>query len=219
MRRAVRYLGRQQNDDGSWLPLWFGNQQAPGAENRTYGTARVVLALRHGLKSPMYTQHPMTTGKKSKIANFAAAPSSNFKNLDIGYSCLSLMLERAGIWLLDNRNSDGGWGAVRGVTSSIEETGLAVQALAALRPAGDPAIENGLRWLEDRIAVAGAFSPAPIGLYFASLWYWEELYPIIFALGAFSAAGRIAVNTGSNKSTDKKRNLFYDRLSTTVFRC
>ena len=26
--------------------------------------------------------------------------------------------------------------------------------------------------------------PSPIGLYFASLWYYEELYPLIFATGA-----------------------------------
>ena len=26
---------------------------------------------------------------------------------------------------------------------------------------------------------------APIGLYFAHLWYYEELYPLIFTTGAF----------------------------------
>ena len=29
-------------------------------------------------------------------------------------------------------------------------------------------------------------SPAPIGLYFARLWYFESLYPTLFALGAFA---------------------------------
>ncbi|MEZ0263468.1 MAG: prenyltransferase/squalene oxidase repeat-containing protein, partial [Phycisphaerae bacterium] len=42
--RALRYLQRHQRPDGSWLPLWFGNQHAPDDENPTYGTAKVLLA-------------------------------------------------------------------------------------------------------------------------------------------------------------------------------
>ena len=29
-----------------------------------------------------------------------------------------------------------------------------------------------------------ALAPAPIGFYFASLWYFERLYPVIFTVGA-----------------------------------
>ena len=28
--------------------------------------------------------------------------------------------------------------------------------------------------------------PAPIGLYFAKLWYYEKLYPLIFAAGGLA---------------------------------
>jgi squalene-hopene/tetraprenyl-beta-curcumene cyclase len=44
--RGLAFLARQQRPDGSWLPLWFGNQHAPGDENPTYGTARVLAAYR-----------------------------------------------------------------------------------------------------------------------------------------------------------------------------
>ena len=44
--RGFDYLGRVQRPDGSWLPLWFGNQHATDDENPTYGTARVVAAFR-----------------------------------------------------------------------------------------------------------------------------------------------------------------------------
>ena len=37
------YLERIQRQDGSWVPLWFGNQDDPGEENPIYGTARVLL--------------------------------------------------------------------------------------------------------------------------------------------------------------------------------
>jgi squalene-hopene/tetraprenyl-beta-curcumene cyclase len=52
---ALRFLAKQQRPDGSWLPLWFGNEHAPGDENPVYGTSRVLLALRDlpGAHSPL----------------------------------------------------------------------------------------------------------------------------------------------------------------------
>jgi squalene-hopene/tetraprenyl-beta-curcumene cyclase len=41
--RAERYLVDSQQADGSWIPLWFGNQRAPMQENPVYGTSRVLL--------------------------------------------------------------------------------------------------------------------------------------------------------------------------------
>src|SRR5262249_31082914 len=46
IRKALAFLARAQRPDGSWLPLWFGNQHAPDDENPTYGTARVLAAYR-----------------------------------------------------------------------------------------------------------------------------------------------------------------------------
>src|SRR5207244_8473185 len=42
---ALNFLERSQRTDGSWAPLWFGNEHAHDEENRTYGTSRLVLAL------------------------------------------------------------------------------------------------------------------------------------------------------------------------------
>src|SRR5205823_6327728 len=44
--RSLSYLARSQRPDGSWLPLWFGNQHACDESNPTYGTARVLAAYR-----------------------------------------------------------------------------------------------------------------------------------------------------------------------------
>ncbi len=41
---GLAYLRRTQNDDGSWIPLWFGNQAADNSHNPVYGTARTLLA-------------------------------------------------------------------------------------------------------------------------------------------------------------------------------
>ena len=44
-----------------------------------------------------------------------------------------------------------------------------------------PAIARGGRWLIDALDPTTA-TAAPLGLYFARLWYYEELYPLIFSV-------------------------------------
>src|SRR6266478_3685765 len=46
LAHGLEFLGMRQRPDGSWLPLWFGNQNSPEDENPTYGTARVLAAYR-----------------------------------------------------------------------------------------------------------------------------------------------------------------------------
>lgn len=42
---GLRYLASAQGAEGSWRPLWFGNQLAPDQANPVYGTAHVVRAM------------------------------------------------------------------------------------------------------------------------------------------------------------------------------
>jgi squalene-hopene/tetraprenyl-beta-curcumene cyclase len=140
------YLARVQKADGSWMPLWFGNEHTADDHNLTYGTARVSIAL-----------------SESDGA----------------------LQGRARQWLRDSQNADGGWGGGPKAPSSVEETALAIHALAGA-PGADslPALSRGVEWLIEATA-SGARTPvSPIGLYFARLWYFEELYPLIFATGA-----------------------------------
>jgi squalene-hopene/tetraprenyl-beta-curcumene cyclase len=88
------------------------------------------------------------------------------------------MWDRGAKWLLGAQNADGGWGGDKGLASSIEETGLALSALAGTAPT---ALARGEAWLQTAIG-DGAYTPSPIGFYFARLWYFERLYPIIFSV-------------------------------------
>jgi squalene-hopene/tetraprenyl-beta-curcumene cyclase len=152
--RGMRYLAATQRADGSWLPLWFGNQHAPDDENPTYGTARVLAAYR-----------------------------------DLGR--MSMDCARRGLaWLLANQNDDGGWGGCKGTPSSVEETALAVEVLLDAGPEAQAAVERGLMWLVERVENGGLHDPTPIGFYFAKLWYYEKLYPIIFTVAALGRALR-----------------------------
>jgi squalene-hopene/tetraprenyl-beta-curcumene cyclase len=47
------------------------------------------------------------------------------------------------------------------------------------------------QWLINNQREDGSWNPAPIGFYFAVLWYYEELYPLCYALaglGRYQAA-------------------------------
>ena len=151
--RGIDYLRQVQRPDGSWAPLWFGNQLAPGNLNLVLGTAAVLPALLEA------DEHAAT--------------------------------ERGTTYLLDAQDASGGWGGAKGVRPSIEETACAVAALARVPNGREAAsaVERGTAWLIRQIEDGAWTVPAPIGLYFSSLWYSERLYPMIWIV---EALGRVA---------------------------
>jgi squalene-hopene/tetraprenyl-beta-curcumene cyclase len=148
-RAAVQFLTNRQREDGSWLPLWFGNQHQAEEDNPTHGTSRVLRGF-----------------------DQAAA--------------ISPVVPHGQRWLLSVQNEDGGFGGDVGLPSTIEETALAVDALAN-RDASDE-ISGACQWLADRTGGGTTFPPSPIGFYFAKLWYFEKLYPLVFTVAALERA-------------------------------
>jgi len=55
----------------------------------------------------------------------------------------------------------------------------------------EPALADGVAWLVERTRRGTAFAPSPIGFYFARLWYYEHLYPLVFALSALERTARL----------------------------
>lgn len=94
------------------------------------------------------------------------------------------MQARAIHWLVNAQNPDGSWGGASQSTPSIEETALAIRALSGT--GHNDVIRRGLQWLIDVTQEGQSLKPAPIGLYFAKLWYYEKLYPLIYVTAALN---------------------------------
>ena len=177
MSKAIAYLLRQQSPDGSWVPLWFGNQHAANQLNPLYGTSRVLRAA-HAVNNQSEQRD-----KWNQAINKAVA------------------------WVVAGQNTDGGWGGASSAPSTIEETALAIESLASvLRHSNHEnssltmddrsdsmhqAIARGVGWLTEHTHNGTRFPAAPIGLYFAKLWYDERLYPIIFTVAALEQVGAL----------------------------
>ena len=73
--------------------------------------------------------------------------------------------------------------------SSVEETALVVEALFdATLDEHRAMARSGTQWLIQAVESEQLAEPWPIGFYFAKLWYYEKLYPLIFSV---SALGRV----------------------------
>ena len=171
-RRGLRFLAKRQENNGCWLPLWFGNQDQAGENNPVYGTSKVLVAL------SQLGQLQTDTALRARNALLA------YQNLDGGW----------GGGRQDDRQGQGH------TVSSIEETALALEALFAWSQAPEvlPVLQNGLQWLVARIESGDYRLASPIGFYFAKLWYHERLYPLVFT----AAALRQAVARCDNAPTD-----------------
>lgn len=155
IKRMANYLEKHQRDDGSWLPLWFGNQHTDGHVNPVYGTARVLTYLQDAL------------GHSWMDEAFRAR--------------LLKLIQPAEQFLRAVQNGDGSWGGGKNICGSMEETALAVAALSG--SSSDEVCLRGIKWLDDFYRENG-LKASPIGLYFASLWYDEKLCPLTAYLEA-----------------------------------
>lgn len=153
IKKGERFLKNKQNDDGSWYPLWFGNENVLNNLNPVFGTSRILLYY------------------------------SECEFVD------QMIIAKSIDYLQNSQNSDGSWGGSIGTPGQIEETAIACDALLLYQGhyVLDEIIIKAFNWLCEEINNKG-FSAKPIGLYFQSIWYYEELYPVIFSVSALKKA-------------------------------
>lgn len=148
-QRLVSFMEKTQTQEGAWIPLWFGDQQATDEHSPVYGTATAV-------------------------DYFSSSDNDRVKKL----------AQKGVAYLLSVQNPDGGWGGAKGITSKVT---LTARTLAALAPYGEvpnDVIEKGFNFLFQTYRYGNLYKREPIGLYFARLWYSEDLYNVTFLLNA-----------------------------------
>ncbi len=88
-------------------------------------------------------------------------------------------------YLMESQNEDGGWGGQKDVLSKVTLTAKAISALSYYKQdKASESIEKGLNFLYARYKGGTLFDREPIGLYFARLWYSEEMYNLCYLMVA-----------------------------------
>lgn len=171
-QRAVDYLLKSQNANGTWPALWFGNQDNENETNPVYGSSRVLLAFDAlGLYETPAAEHATQwlVANQHASGGWGATPS-NAATL--------------------NANSKK---IAKHPPTSVEETALALEALLSSEKSSEQAeaaSRRGISYLIDAVEAGKHLQPSPIGFYFANLWYYERLYPRVFSVAALGQAVR-----------------------------
>lgn len=157
--RGLDYLRRSQRPDGSWVPLWFGNQYEPDEENPVYGTSRVLMAFRDlGLMEDPAAQRAVAWLAEQQRADGGWGPSRRADRPDAVSSVEETALA---------------------VEALLARSGEGPAKVAA---------ERGVEWLVEAVEAGRHLEASPIGFYFARLWYYESLYPNLFCVSALGRA-------------------------------
>ncbi len=209
---GLRWLSAMQNRDGGWPTFCRGWGRLPFDRSSPDVTAHAMRALLAGgvndngiARALRYLRETQRTDGAWLPLWFGNQSMPDGSNPVFGTArvlrALALIdphgeLARRGVaYLVGAQAADGGWGGAAGLPSTVEETALAVSALVDWRtePAVAAALERSVAYLLRRIDEGTWIEPAPIGLYFASLWYAEVLYPVIWTIEALGRVVRAGV--------------------------
>jgi squalene-hopene/tetraprenyl-beta-curcumene cyclase len=227
VRDGVRWLLSLQNSDGGWPTFCRGwgklpfDRSAPdltahairalGAFDPEGREARCVRARRAALEylrrqwrergpwRPLWFGNPWSADQSNPVLGTARVLRALAECEPHGEPARPALA-----WLLAAQRADGGWGGAPDARTTVEETALAVSALAGW-PGDEAARSSAARGAEylARCVEDGSWTrPAPLGLYFARLWYSEELYPLIWTVEALGRVFPGNAETASGDSMD-----------------
>jgi squalene-hopene/tetraprenyl-beta-curcumene cyclase len=228
MENGVMWLLNLQNRDGGWPTFCRGWGTLPfdrssnditahalraivswkeSASDNHPRASRATVAVEKGFRFLQQSQRDAGSWLPLWFGNQRAPDDENptygtAKVLAVYRDCgrLESVEARRGLdWLEANQNADGGWGGGSDTPSTIEETSLAVEALIEGGRCGSN-LSLGLEWLLSSLDSGEINQPQPIGFYFAKLWYYEDLYPLIFTVSALHSACGTDYNTPASIS-------------------
>jgi squalene-hopene/tetraprenyl-beta-curcumene cyclase len=203
--RGTRFIERNQQADGSWLPLWFGNQDRDDETNPVYGTSRVLVAgttetlspevVERGCQYLLQAQNPDGGwGGGPSVRNWMESVGQAGGHESSSVEETALAVDALVAVLVFRRNLLASCGVQTGydgseTTKNRRESPL--ERSGAVNDRCGEAIIRGVEFLIHSVHQGRHRISWPIGFYFAKLWYHEELYPLIFdttALGNYLRA-------------------------------
>jgi squalene-hopene/tetraprenyl-beta-curcumene cyclase len=201
----LKFLRKSQRADGSWVPLWFGNQDRAEEDNPIYGTAKVLVdvhpdlgpdAICNGIRFLVNNRNPDGGwGGGDSVTQFweshdlqefslKASRSSTFEETSLAVEALASLWKR----LCDHEFR--------------RESSKTPDSISSLTELTRDAILSGTDWLISGVQAGHHRVAWPIGFYFAKLWYHERLYPLIFTTAALSRVASLAPTTDFPTSAD-----------------
>jgi squalene-hopene/tetraprenyl-beta-curcumene cyclase len=171
-RRMLRWMQKIQASDGSWTPLWFGDQDAKDERSSVYGTTMTVEYL-------AASSEP----EASEMAEKGLRYILSVQNEDGGWggakgvrskvTLTARALSALSVWNLKVQSSK----------FKVQSSGQNPEPETRNFDPGT-SMSHAFDFLYGKYQSGELFSPEPIGLYFSRLWYSEELYSITFVLNA-----------------------------------
>ncbi len=198
IRRGEVFLSKVRRPIGSWLPLWFGNQHVPNDENPVYGTSRVLRAFSELAATdpdiwPIYAQSGAdwlysVQNPDGGWGGDAGAPSTVEETALALDALLNAPVEEADKNVCPTQPltlspSPGGGGEPEVPTLNSQPSTL------------NAPLARGVEWLIARVEDGTWTTPTPIGFYFAKLWYYEALYPVVWTVAALRRAAQVSTQS------------------------
>lgn len=175
--KGIAFLLREQRRDGSWRPLWFGNQHRRDDEdNPTYGTAKVLLALAEidPAANAVKRGAAWLLAHQNEDGGWGAAKDTTPSTIEETALALSALT------FLQSSN-----------TPSLQHSS---------------ALARGFAWLDEATEGGTRFEPSPIGFYFAKLWYYERAYPIVWTVEALGRLSLTAGSAEGESAPSPRRH-------------
>ena len=167
--------------------LWTWKSKFPKLEKKLTKSVKAMVKYlannqyKEGYWLPLWFGNQWNTKHENPIYGTSIVVLS-LQSVQEELPVVNILLKKAYKWLFSSQNNDSAWGNDADGYSTIEETSLALSALAG-QEINDRLIQ-GYNWLIEKVSHDEELPASPIGLYFASLWYSEKMYPIVYSHAA-----------------------------------
>ncbi|MDR0349520.1 MAG: squalene--hopene cyclase [Tannerella sp.] len=174
MLRMLKWMRKIQAPDGSWTPLWFGDQDAGDERSPVYATAMTVEYI---------------SGSEEPVARYMAQQGITYllsvQNTDGGWGGAENVPSKVTL-TARALSALAAWNPLSGISSEYGTVrpDAALPGNMDLSPRIADAMNRAFDYLYGMYKAGELFRAEPIGLYFSRLWYSEEMYNITFVLSA-----------------------------------